>query len=161
MSHGLAIASLNGSGFAGPNIFATQGTTLGQDPNFREPYSRELPRTPSSSPLAIWERKRAVCSSPGHSRAEEFEANAPCPDLREEACGGLRNGPSPEAPSPILWGAPCRRRVCCACSRGEEMIVLFEGRGLFAGWCARATREKPPGHSWMPWPRRFAVHPNG
>jgi hypothetical protein len=30
LSHGLAIASLNRSGFAGPNIFATQGTTLGQ-----------------------------------------------------------------------------------------------------------------------------------
>src|SRR5215211_6877799 len=32
---------------------------------------------------------------------------------------------------------------------------------LFAGRCARATREKPQGRSLVPWPMRFAVHPNG
>jgi hypothetical protein len=48
--HGLAIATLDRSGFAGPNIFATQGslgllsgaTTI----DFREPPQGEVRRTP-------------------------------------------------------------------------------------------------------------------
>jgi hypothetical protein len=114
-----------------------------------------------SSTLAIWEWKRAVCSSPGRSRTEEFKANAPCPDLREEARGGLRNGPSPEAPSPILWGAPCRRRVRCACSLGEEVIALFEGLWTFCGSPAHTDPQKVAGHSWIPCLTRSAMHPNG